>query len=198
MRVIGGEKGGAKLLELEHEQIRPMRAEVRAGLFNMIQDFVPGSRFLDLFAGTGSVGIEALSRGAKEATFVDNLPEAVKLIKMNLAKLGLTGRAKVYQLDVFEAIARFERRGRKFDLLFIGPPYGQGLGARTLERLASSTILDEDSLVIVELFKKERPELKESYGRLALVRERRYGDNLILIYRSTAEASLPHSVEQDR
>jgi len=198
MRVIGGEKGGAKLLGLEHEQIRPMRAEVRAGLFNMIQDFVPGSRFLDLFAGTGSVGIEALSRGAKEATFVDNLPEAVKLIKMNLAKLGLTGRAKVYQLDVFEAIARFERRGRKFDLLFIGPPYGQGLGARTLERLASSTILDEDSLVIVELFKKERPELEESYGRLALVRERRYGDNLILIYRSTAEASLPHSVEQDR
>lgn len=183
MRVIGGEKGGARLLELEHEQIRPMRAEVRAGLFNMIQDLVPESRFLDLFAGTGSVGIEALSRGAGECTFVDSLPEAVKLIKMNLAKLGLTGQAKVYQLDVFEALARFERRGRRYDLIFIGPPYGRGLGARTLELLADTSILDEDSLVIVELFKKERPKLGESYGRLSLVRERRYGDNLILLYR---------------
>ncbi|MCR4403806.1 MAG: 16S rRNA (guanine(966)-N(2))-methyltransferase RsmD [Candidatus Acetothermia bacterium] len=194
MRVVGGEKGGARLLELEHEQIRPMRAEVRAGLFNMIQDFVPESRFLDLFAGTGSVGIEALSRGAAECTFVDNLPEAVRLIKMNLAKLGLTGRAKVYQLDVFEALARFERRGRRYDLVFIGPPYGQGLGVRTLARLASSSILSDDSLVIVELFKKERPEVGESYGQLGLVRERRYGDNLILIYRRGQPVP---SVEQD-
>lgn len=184
MRVIGGEKGGAQLLELQHEAIRPMRDAVRAALFNVIQDFVPGSQFLDLFAGTGSVGIEALSRGASECTFVDNLPEAVRLIKMNLAKLGLTSRAKVYQLDVFEALARFARRGRQFDLVFIGPPYGLRLASKTLARLGSSTILKDDSLAIAEIFKKERPELEQAYGRLALLRERRYGDNLILVYRS--------------
>lgn len=187
MRVIGGVKGGERLLDLQDERIRPMRDQVRAAIFNIIQDFVPGSRFLDLFAGTGSVGIEALSRGAKEATFVDNLPEAVRLIKMNLAKLGLTGQARVYQLDAFEALARFERRGRRYDLIFIGPPYGAGLAARALEQIGASPIVEEDGLVIAEVFKKERPGLKERYGPLVLIRERQYGDNLILIYRCERE-----------
>jgi len=187
MRVTGGEKRGARLLELEDPRIRPMRAEVRTALFNIVRELIEGSRFLDLFAGTGSVGIEALSRGARSCIFVDNLPEAVRLIKMNLAKLELTGQAKVYQLDVMEAIARLERRGRRFDLIFVGPPYGEGLAPRTLERLGSSPIVDEDGLVITEVFKKEREELKERYGRLLLIRERRYGDNLILIYRLAEE-----------
>ncbi|HIC96351.1 TPA: 16S rRNA (guanine(966)-N(2))-methyltransferase RsmD [Candidatus Bipolaricaulota bacterium] len=183
MRVTGGVKGGERLLELQDERIRPMRDQVRAALFNIIREFVPESRFLDLFAGTGAVGIEALSRGAKEATFVDHLPEAVRLIKMNLAKLGLTGRARVYRLDVFEAVARFERRGREYDLIFLGPPYGLGLGHKTLERLGDSGIVAEDGLVIAEVFKKEQAEMEERYGRLALSLERRYGDNLILFYR---------------
>ncbi len=182
MRVIGGTKGGERLLDLQDERIRPMRDQVRAALFNIVQDFVPGSRFLDLFAGTGAVGIEALSRGAAECTFVDNLPEAVQLIKMNLAKLGLTSQARVYRLDVFEALARFERRGRRFDLVFIGPPYGEGLVERTLAQLGNSSIVEEDGLVIAEIFKKERAGLEEHYGPLALIRERRYGDNLILLY----------------
>jgi 16S rRNA (guanine966-N2)-methyltransferase len=114
MRVTGGKQRGERLLDLEDERIRPMRAAVRTALFNIIRELVKGSRFLDLFAGTGSVGLEALSRGAEECTFVDRLPEAVRLIKQNLAKLGLTGRAKVYQLDALEAIARFERRGKRF------------------------------------------------------------------------------------
>jgi len=182
MRVTGGKQRGERLLELEDRRIRPMRAAVRTALFNIIQDFVPESRFLDLFAGTGSVGIEALSRGAGECTFVDRLAEAVRLIKQNLAKLGLAGRAKVYQLDAFEAIARFERRGRRFDLIFVGPPYGEGLAGKTLERLAGSSIVEEDGLVITEVFKKERAEMEERYGRLSLIRERKYGDNLILVY----------------
>lgn len=181
--MIGGEKGGARLLELQHEQIRPMRDQVRAALFNIISDLVEGSCFLDLFAGTGSVGIEALSRGAAECTFVDHLPEAVRLIKLNLAKLGLTSRAKVYQLDVFEALARFERRGREFTLIFVGPPYGLGLASKTLERLGDSTIVTEGALVCAEVFKKERAEFREGYGPLLLIREQRYGDNLILLYR---------------
>ena len=183
MRVTGGAKRGERLLESQDPRIRPMRAEVRTALFNIIQDFVPESRFLDLFAGTGSVGIEALSRGAKECTFVDNLPEAVRLIKMNLAKLSLVSRARIYQLDVFEAIARFERRGKKFDLIFVGPPYGRGLAGKTLERLGGSSIVEEDGLVITEVFKKERGGMEERCGRLTIIRERRYGDNLILLYR---------------
>jgi 16S rRNA (guanine966-N2)-methyltransferase len=184
MRVIGGAKGGERLLETQEERIRPMRDQVRAAVFEILRDFVEGSRFLDLFAGTGSVGIEALSRGAAECTFVDHLPEAVRLIKMNLAKLGLTSQAKVYQLDVFEAIARFERRGRRYDLIFIGPPYGLGLASKTLEWLGDASIVAEDAMVFAEVFKKERAEFQESYGPLLLIRERRYGDNLILFYRA--------------
>lgn len=187
MRVTGGRQRGERLLELEDRRIRPMRAEVRAALFNILHDVVEGSQFLDLFAGTGSVGIEALSRGARGCIFADHLPEAVRLIKMNLAKLGLIDRAKVYQLDALEAIARLERRGRRFDLIFVGPPYGEGLAARTLERLAGSSIVAEDGLVITEVFKKERGELKERYGQLALIRERRYGDNLLLIYQTESK-----------
>ncbi len=183
MRVTGGAKRGERLLEIQDRRIRPMRAEVRAALFNIIRGLVDGSRFLDLFAGTGGVGIEALSRGAMECTFVDHLPEAVQLIKINLAKLELLGRAKVYQLDVFAAIARFERRGKRFDLIFAGPPYGQGLSGGTLERLGGSSIVADDGLVITEVFKKERAEVKERYGCLSLIRERSYGDDLLLLYR---------------
>jgi len=186
--VIGGEQKGRRLLEPKDERIRPMRDQVRGAIFEIVHEFVPGSRFLDLFAGTGSVGIEALSRGARECTFVDHLPEAVRLIKMNLARLGLLARARVYQLDVFEALERFERRSRRFDLVFVGPPYGEGLAARTLERLGDSKLLAEGGLVIVEVFKKEREELEERYGRLVLLQERRYGDNLVLFYSySTAQ-----------
>lgn len=190
MRVIGGEQKGRRLLEPKDKQIRPIRDQVRGAIFEIVRELVPGSRFLDLFAGTGSVGIEALSRGARECTFVDHLPEAVRLIKMNLAKLGLLSRARVYQLDVFEALERFERRGRRFELIFIGPPYGEGLAARTLERLGlgSPPLVEEDGLVITEVFKKEREELKERYGRLVLYQERRYGDNLVLFYRHLASA----------
>lgn len=189
MRVTGGTKRGERLLDLEDGRIRPMRAEVRLALFNIVRELVEGSRFLDLFAGTGSVGIEALSRGAGECTFVDNLPGAVRLIKMNLAKLKLLGQAKVYQLDVLEALARFERRGKRFDLIFIGPPYGQRLAGQTLERFGESSIVEEDGLVITEIFKKERAELEERYGQLALIRERRYGDNLLLLYSLKPERS---------
>jgi len=181
MRVTGGVKRGERLLDLEDRRIRPMRAAVRSALFNILRELVAGSRFLDLFAGTGSVGIEALSRGAEECTFVDHLPEAARLIKMNLAKLGLTSRAKVYQLDALEAIARFERRGKGFDLIFIGPPYGQGLAAEALERLDGSSIVALDGLVITEVFKKE--EFRERYGELLLVDKRRYGDNLLLFFK---------------
>ncbi len=169
-----------------------MRDQVRAGLFAIIQDFLPGSRFLDLFAGTGSVGIEALSRGAKSCIFVDNLPEAVQLIKQNLAALGLTSQAKVYQLDVFAALERLYRRGRRFELIFIGPPYGQGLVGPTLARIAELGLLEPGGLAIAEIFKKERSELQERYGPLRLIRERRYGDNLIVIY----QASQPRKEEE--
>jgi len=184
MRIIQGSHRGRKLRSEEVEDLRPMRAQVRAALFNILNARsarVPGSRFLDLFAGTGSVGIEALSRGAAQTVFVDVSHEAIRLIKDNLRTLQLSERAVVYHEDAIKALAQLEAEGQRFDLVFIGPPYGKNLAERALAALAETHLLNEDALVITEIFKKEA--LREAYGRLKRSDMRRYGDNVLVFYR---------------
>lgn len=158
-----------------------MRDQVRSALFNILGDLVREGRFLDLFAGTGSVGMEALSRGASFAVFVDESREAVTIIERNLEELGLSPRAEILQDDVFRALERLQRRGERFDLAFLGPPYGQNLAHRTLERLGELRLLGDEAVVVTEVFKKEA--LEDRYGSLRLVDERAYGDNVLKFYR---------------
>ena len=132
MRIIGGEKQGRKLVPWEEVDIRPMRDFVRTALFNILADFVQEARFLDLFAGTGSVGLEALSRGAAEAVFVDLSPEACGIVRRNLDSLGLTRRAEVLQTGFAEGLDYLAGQGKVFDLVFVGPPYGKGLAEEAL------------------------------------------------------------------
>jgi 16S rRNA (guanine966-N2)-methyltransferase len=181
MRITGGTLRGRKLIAPKSASIRPMRDQVRAALFNIINDLASGSRFLDLFAGTGSVGIEALSRGASCAVFVDSAREAVQIIERNLQELGLHDRAKVLQEDVFQALERLHGQGERFDLVFAGPPYGQNLAHPTLEHLGTLDVLQEDAVVATEIFKKER--VADRYPSLELFDERAYGDNLLKFYR---------------
>jgi len=183
MRITGGQLSGRTLITPKTRAIRPVRDAVRLSLFNILDEVVPGSRFLDLFAGTGSVGIEALSRGAREATFVDDLPEALEVIGQNLAALGLSERAEVLGEDVFYALGHLSGH----DLVFIGPPYGKGLEDRTLEKLAGSDCLNEDAIVVTELFQKDRVEAR--YGTLVQIDARRYGDNRLVFYRREAGAA---------
>jgi len=183
MRITGGALRGRRLTVPKSASIRPMRDAVRAALFSILGDLVPGSRFLDLFAGTGSVGIEALSRGAKHTVFVDNSAEAVKIIEENLQNLGLTGKATVCREDVFKALELLSRRNQRFDLVFIGPPYGEDLARRTLEQLGRIEILSEGAVAAAEIFKKEGTAFEERYGGLVLFDERTYGDNMIKLYR---------------
>ncbi|MDW8141701.1 MAG: 16S rRNA (guanine(966)-N(2))-methyltransferase RsmD [Candidatus Bipolaricaulota bacterium] len=181
MRVLGGRFGGRTLHSPSpplKRHLRPMREAVRAALFSILGDSVQDARFLDLFAGTGSVGIEALSRGAASCTFVDHSPEACALIEKNLRSLKL--QAEIYQLDAFRAIELFERQRLQFDLVFVGPPYGQGLAHRALEHLVRHPILDAEAQVITEVFKKEI--LAEDYGALVLADSRSYGDNRLCFY----------------
>ena len=156
---------------------------VRSALFNILSDFVEDSRFLDLFAGTGSVGIEALSRGAKSCVFVDNAPEAIKLIHKNLEALGLKNKASVLKLDVFEAIEHLAVENEQFDLIFVGPPYHKRLAHRTLTKLSRYSLLEREGMIITEIFKKE--ELEAEYGNLVLMNQHKYGDNRLLFYRMT-------------
>lgn len=160
--------------------IRPMRDFVRTALFNILSDVVMDARFLDLFAGTGSVGLEALSHGAVEAVFVDRQADACQIIRRNLIELDLLDRAKVIQADFAAGLDRLQQRGRRFDLVFVGPPYGKGLAPAALRKLAEGHLLVPEAIVVVEVYKKE--ELKTNYGGLGLIDSRTYGDNLLQFY----------------
>lgn len=180
MRIIGGEKRGHRLVEWEARGIRPLRESVRAALFDTLGDAVVGADFLDLFAGTGAVGLEALSRGARRATFVDASPAAVRIIRTNLRRLGYEGRAEVIRGDALEAIRRFSVEGRRFDLVFLGAPYSRGLAQTALEFLGTLRPLREGAIVVAELHKKEG--FMDSYGELELIRDRTYGDSRLLFF----------------
>ncbi|MEM4414185.1 MAG: 16S rRNA (guanine(966)-N(2))-methyltransferase RsmD, partial [Candidatus Caldarchaeum sp.] len=178
MRIIGGRLGGRLLIEPTPQIkkfLRPMREAVRIALFDILGGSVTGARFLDLFAGTGSIGLEALSRGAHSCVFVDHAEQACQIIRENLKNLGLESQARVYQMDVLKAIELFEHHKERFDLVFVGPPYGKELAHKTLEQLAVHPILSPQALVVTEIFKKE--EVQTEYGLLRVFDTRTYGDN---------------------
>ena len=180
MRIIAGSRQGRPILEPTTREIRPMREAVRAALFNILQDVVGESRFLDLFAGTGSAGLEALSRGARSCDFVDSSAEAIAIIQKNLKALELESQARVHQQDALKVIEHFYQHKEKFDLIFIGPPYGKRYAILAFETLAGHPILSEDGIAVTEVFKKEK--LADAYGSLSLFEERQYGDNLLRFY----------------
>ena len=181
MRIISGSRKGCRLVSWEEEGIRPMRDFVRAALFNILGELVVDARFLDLFCGTGSVGLEALSRGAKECTFVDRSPAACAITRRNLGKLGFLSQGQVLETDFLSGIDHFARRGRRFDLVFVGPPYGKGLAEEALSRLGKGDILGPEAIVVTEVYKKEA--LSQSYGLLSKIDTRSYGDNTLCFYR---------------
>ncbi len=189
MRIIGGERKGHKLVEWHAAGIRPLRDRVRAALFDTLGHLVVGAEFLDLFAGTGAVGLEALSRGARRAIFVDSSPKAISIIRANLKKLRYEDRAEVIRADALEAIRRFHKRGRRFDLIFMGAPYSRGLTQEALRTIAAYPILRPGGVLIAEIHKSE--ELKERYGDLELIQDRDYGDSRLLFYSLAEGASGP-------
>ena len=163
MRVITGSAKGRKLKELQGRETRPTTDRVKEGLFNIIQFDIEGRRVLDLFAGTGQLGIECLSRGADRCTFVDLRKEAAALIRENLTWCALQERAQVIQGDY---LAYLTRCGEKFDLILLDPPYGSGLLEKALESIAAIDILSENGIMVCEsAVEQVLPELKSPYTR---------------------------------
>ena len=147
MRVITGSARGRRLKELEGMETRPTTDRVKEGLFNILQCDIAGRRVLDLFAGTGQLGIECLSRGAASAVFVDRRADAVKLVRENLALTGLQDRAGVVQGDSLEYLRAL---GERFDLVFLDPPYKAGLLEPALEILTGFDILNPHGIIVAE------------------------------------------------
>ena len=169
MRVITGSARGRKLREPSNYDIRPTTDKVKEAIFNIIQFDVPGKRVLDLFAGTGQLGIEALSRGAESCVFVDKSPEAIRLVTENLRATGLEARAKVVKSD---SIAYLES-ARGFDIVLLDPPYASELLEKALNLIKGFDILRENGIIVCESdVSRVLPELPEDRFR---VREYTYG-----------------------
>jgi len=178
MRVIAGEAKGRRLLSVPGHTTRPIADRVKESLFNILGDRVVDALFLDLFAGTGGVGIEALSRGARGAVFVEASWKAVEVIRRNLEATALADRAKVVRQDVFKFIRK--QADIQFDIIYIAPPQHKGLWARTLRALDERALLAEDGLAIAQIHPKEYEVL--NLKTLRLVDQRRYGSTLLCFY----------------
>lgn len=150
MRVIAGSARRLLLKTIEGPDTRPTTDRIKETLFNMINREIPARRFLDLYSGSGGIGIEALSRGASLAVFVEHNPKAVDCIRENLRSTKLEDRAIVMACDVLAGLTRLEEKGRSFDLVFLDPPYDGGLERPVLEYLSQSDLIHENTVIIVE------------------------------------------------
>lgn len=179
LRVIAGSGRGRRLKMVPGAATRPIGGRVKEALFNIIGRDIEGARFLDLFGGTGGVGIEALSRGAARAVFLDTNRRAIKTIQENLATTGLSDRAEVYQIDALRYLGRTPQVG--FDYVYVAPPQYHGLWMRALQLLdAEPRWLRADGWVIVQIDPKEyvAPEL----WHLRSFDQRRYGSTALHFY----------------
>ena len=150
MRVIAGTARSLPLKTIDGPETRPTTDRIKETLFNMIQHELAGKDFLDLFAGSGAIGIEALSRGCKHAVFVENNKKAASCIQDNLVHTKLADEAQILVTDVISALRKLGSEGRKFDYIFIDPPYDRGMENAVLNELDHSELLKENALVIAE------------------------------------------------
>lgn len=175
MRVIAGSARSLRLKTLDGMDTRPTTDRIKETLFNIISPSIFDSIFLDLFSGSGGIGIEALSRGAKEAVFVENNPKAMVCIKDNLKFTRLVSKAVTITTDVMDALYRMEG-DKVFDFIFMDPPYDRGLERKVLEYLSDSQLVYEDTVIIVEASRDTDFSYVEDLG-LTVIREKVYKTN---------------------
>ena len=192
MRIIAGTFRSRQLKSLKGLALRPTSDRLRESLFNVLAERVPGCRFLDVFAGTGAVGIEALSRGAVEAVFIENHPPAATLIQKNLDFLGIRGGTRILKLDALRGLQRLaaERASASpsFDIIFLDPPYAAADEYRRgLTFLGAAPFLALGALVIAE--HRRTFELPEVFGHLQRVRVLRHGDASLSFFRVRASVN---------
>ncbi len=182
MRITGGQAKGRLLVPPKGMAIRPTTDKTREAIFNIIGHDLSGLKVLDLFAGTGSLGIEALSRNAKHCIFIDFSLQSIKLVKKNLAICGYQSLGTILRKDLKKGLPlSHPQLQQRFDLIFLDPPYGKNLIMPLLEHLSSTNVLSNGCRVVAELSKKEKFTVS-SIGDLQSADTRIYGDTMIIIY----------------
>ena len=181
MRIIAGSRRSLPLKTIPGKDTRPTTDRIKETLFNMLQEEVPGSYVLDLFAGSGQIGLEALSRGASYAVFVENAKKAADCIAENIRFTKFEEQSSLMRTDAISAIARLEGRFT-FDLIFLDPPYDSGGEAQVLTALAVSSVVKPEALIIAEAAADTDFSFAEDIG-LCLVRQKRYKTNQHVFFR---------------
>ena len=179
MRIVGGSLRGRVLQAPAGLDTRPTSEKVREAIFNILPD-VTGLEVLDVFAGSGALGLEALSRGAEFATFIDQSRKAAEVLKTNIQKLGVAGESKVIVGDALKLLQRPQAQ-RPYMLVFIDPPYKSDLAVRAAQTLSRSGDLTEDAIVVIEHDREHAP--PDELEKLLRTDQRKYGDTMVSFYR---------------
>jgi len=176
MRIIAGRAGGLKLKSLKGRDVRPTLDRVKESMFNIIAFDLPGADVLDLFSGFGSLGIEALSRGAEKADFVEINKSHLKVVEQNLKKAKLFDLAELYNQDAYLYL---KNCSQKYDIIFMDPPYQKDMSAEAIELIIENDLLKAKGLIISERSESEKV---EEYEELNIIKNKKYGNSLIIIY----------------
>ena len=181
MKVISGTLKGRKIEGYNIDGTRPTMDRVKESLFAMIQDYIKGSIVLDLFAGSGQLGIEAISNGAKLSYFIDNNNEVIKVLNSNISNLNIKNQSKVILSDWKRFLNESSNKGIKFDLIFVDPPYDYDVYEKILEKVSTLNLLNDNGLIILE---HHNLKLKNQYNNLILYKEKKYGNKSVNIYKN--------------
>ena len=177
MRIISGKHKGRVLSSIKKAKIRPSSDKVKGSIFNVLKDEVEGKRVLDLFAGSGNLGIEALSCGAEFVTFVDSSSASIKIIKRNLESLNLSKRSKTVGKDCLKVSPKFKG---KFGIVFADPPYLSGFAQKVIDSVVRYDLLEKDGILVLEHHKKET--FKYPKRKLSYIKAKRFGDTMVSFF----------------
>lgn len=176
MRIISGKAGGRKLKSITTKKVRPTLDRVKEALFSIILPYFPRKKGLDLFAGFGSLGLEAVSRGVNDLTFIEKIPRFAKIINQNIEMCNFQSECTVHIDDVFSFLNNDKN---KYDLVFMDPPYNKGYIKETLNLLLKNDLLLDGALIVTEHHKDE---IIKDINRLKLIRDRNYSDTVIKVF----------------
>ncbi|MFH2138965.1 MAG: 16S rRNA (guanine(966)-N(2))-methyltransferase RsmD [Candidatus Omnitrophota bacterium] len=180
MRITSGDFKGRTLKIPKSKNVRPTSEKVRQAIFDVLGDFVQGKEVLDLFSGSGALGCEALSRGAKGVTFVENRRESVRIIRENLVSLKLDKKCTILAQDVLTVGGILAKKNKKFQVILADPPYRQDLAKKCLLEIVKYDILNAPTIIIIEHYKKD--ELPQQLGDIELWQLKKYGDTFVSFY----------------
>ena len=180
MRIIAGESKNKKLKTRKGIETRPTLGSIKESLFSIITPYIENARILDLFSGTGNIALEALSRGAQKAIMIEQDQGALKVIIENINHLGYENKSRAYKNDSIRAIEILGRKGEKFDIIFMDPPYKQDFCSKSLIAIEKNNILAEDGLIICEHHAFE--ELGDEVATFKKADQRKYGKKTMTFY----------------